>query len=141
MNSSEHIMRGEPSHSVDDLECPKVSDYHAPRERSHCSLAESSTKAKIRNFSRPLDTPRAPLEYLQPPALSVTRQLRLVGSSIYYQGGFVFLAVGDVSTTSNQLPNVNGGRLERKQKNETLWQKGDDDSWGKERSCSRCGLM
>ena len=131
-----------PSHPVDDLKGPRESDYQEPMERSQDSLAESSTRAEIRNFSRPLGTPRARLEFSQRPASSVSRSPRLVESFRYSQGGFVSPTAGDRSTASYRLSSVDGGRLEGKQKNETLWQKGeDDDSRGKDRSCSLCGLM
>ncbi|KAK0511555.1 hypothetical protein JMJ35_006128 [Cladonia borealis] len=132
----------EPPYPINDGRVSKESDHQEPMERSQISLTESSTRAEIRNFSRPLGTPRAPLEFSQLPLPNVSRPPRLVGSSRFPQGRFVSPAAGDVATASNQLSSVNGGRFEGKHENANLWQKGDaDDSWGKERSCSRCELM
>lgn len=64
-------------HRVDDAKGPKVSNYQGPMKRSHHLLAETSTRAEIRNFSRPLGTPRAPLEFSQSPPSNVARPPRL----------------------------------------------------------------
>ena len=76
----------EPTHPVDDLKGPRESAYQEPMERSQNSLAESSTRTEIRNFSRPLGTPWARLEFPQRPASSVSRPPRLVESFRYSKG-------------------------------------------------------
>ena len=126
---------------MDDLEGPKESDSHGSMARSQISLAEASTRTEIRNFSRPLGTPQAPLEISQPSASIVPLPPRLIGSSRYSQGGFASPTAGDIPTTTYQLSSMSGGRLEGEQKNKILWQREDDDLGGKDRSCSLCRLM
>ena len=63
-------------HRVDDAKGPKVSNYQGPMKRSHHLLAKTSNRAEIRNFSRPLGTPRSPLEFSQSPPSNVARPPR-----------------------------------------------------------------
>lgn len=132
----------EHSHPVGNLKGREESDYQGPMERSQISLAGSSTRAEIRNFSRPLGTPRAPFEFSQPPPSNVARSPRLVGSSRFFRGGFLSPTLGDVTTASYQLSSENGEKWDGKHENKAPLQKREEDSsWGTERSCSLCGLM
>lgn len=124
----------EPSRSIDDIQARKESDLQN-------SLPASPSKAEIRNFSRPLGTPRAPLGSWQPPPPNVSRLPRLAGP-FRFSRGLICPTMGDVATASHQLASVNGGKLRGKHKNETMCQKGEScDSRQRGRSCSRCELM
>lgn len=132
----------EQSGSVNDIQARKEPNSQDPVERRERPLPASPSRAEIRNFSRPLDTPREPLGSRPPPPPNFFRSPRPVGSSRYSQGGVVSPAAGDFATASDQLSSVNGGRLEEKHKNDITCREGEDAGpWGKDRSCSQCGLM
>lgn len=131
----------EPSRLVTDIQARKESDTQEPMSRRANPLPASPSRAGIRNFSRPLGTPRAPLQSLQPPP-NFFRSPRLVGSSRYSHGGFVSPTTGDVATVPYRLSSVNGARLKGKHKDEIRCQKREDAGYqGKDRSCSQCRLM
>ena len=125
----------EPSRSVNDIQAREESDIQEPMKRRENPLPASPSRAKVRNFSRPIGAPRAPLQSLQPPP-NFFRSPRLVGSSRYSQGGFAS------PTAAYRLSSVNGGRLKGKHMDGMGFQRREDAaSQGKGRSCSQCGLM
>ena len=132
----------EPSRSVDNIQACKESDFQEPMERRENPLPASPSRAEIRNFSRPLGTPRAPLGSWRPPPSKVSRLPRQAGPIGYSRGGLVCPAMGEAATASPQLSSVNRGKLRGEHEHEIVCQKGEGyDSCRTERSCSGCGLM
>ena len=130
-----------PSCSVNDVQARKEPDTQEPMEGRKDSLPASSSRAGIRNFSRPLGTQQAPLQSLQPP-LDFFHSPRLVGLSRYSQGGFVSPTAGELATAPYRLSSVNGGMSKGKHMDEIRFQRREDAaSQGKDRSCSQCELM